>query len=112
MTKTPALLRPLGHAIMALNWTMLSPNRSPVPLPDEMTVTTVDTAVDLSLLIPDSVPTGNDSAGGSGGSRKLKALGKIWLTDQRVCVLSSEILWLSIIDRLCTALIVSNAHHS
>ncbi|KAG5728829.1 UPF0664 stress-induced protein C29B12.11c, partial [Termitomyces sp. T112] len=68
---------------MALDWTMLNPNGSPVPLPNEMTITTVDSGVDLSLMIPDSEPTGNDNAGGSGGSRKLKALGKIWLTDQR-----------------------------
>ncbi|KAG6861945.1 hypothetical protein C0995_009129 [Termitomyces sp. Mi166 len=69
---------------MALNWTMLNPNRSPVPLPNEMTITTVDTGVDLSLTIPDSEPVGHETAGGSGGSRKLKALGKIWLTDQRL----------------------------
>ncbi|KAG6877364.1 hypothetical protein C0993_008219 [Termitomyces sp. T159_Od127] len=75
---------------MALNWTMLSPNRSPVPLPDEMTITTVDTGVDLLLMIPDSVPTGNDTAGGSGGTRKLKALGKMWLTDKRLIFTSDS----------------------
>ncbi|KAG6857010.1 hypothetical protein H0H87_011104 [Tephrocybe sp. NHM501043] len=69
---------------MALNWTMLSPNRSPVPLPHEMTITTIDSGVDLTLHIPDSVPVGNETAGGSGGIKKLKALGKAWLTDQRL----------------------------
>ncbi|GLB34221.1 putative female pronucleus assembly protein [Lyophyllum shimeji] len=69
---------------MALNWTMLSPNRSPVPLPNEMTITNIDSGAELSLTIPATAPTGNSSAGGSGGSRKLKALGKIWLTDQRL----------------------------
>ncbi|KAG6919761.1 hypothetical protein DXG01_001595 [Tephrocybe rancida] len=71
-------------ATMALNWTMLSPNRSPVPLPHEMTITNIDTGVDLALTIPDSAPVGDERAGGSGGSKKLKALGKAWLTDQRV----------------------------
>ncbi|KAG6854438.1 hypothetical protein C0991_006517 [Blastosporella zonata] len=69
---------------MALNWTMLSPNRSPVPLPHEMTITTIDAGVDLTLSIPDAAPVGNDAAGGSGGSKRLKALGKAWLTDQRL----------------------------
>ncbi|KAF8076814.1 hypothetical protein FPV67DRAFT_1406817 [Lyophyllum atratum] len=69
---------------MALNWTMLNPNRSPVPLPNEMTITTVDTGVEVSLTIPDTTPTGASTAGGSGGSRKLKAMGKVWLTDQRL----------------------------
>ncbi|KAF9448959.1 hypothetical protein P691DRAFT_774992 [Macrolepiota fuliginosa MF-IS2] len=68
---------------MALNWTMLTPNRSPVPLPNEMTITTVDPGVELSLVVPDAPPSGSTLAGGSGGLRKLKAVGKIWLTDQR-----------------------------
>lgn len=33
------------------------------------------------MMIPDTTPTGNSTAG---GSKKLKALGKIWLTDQRL----------------------------
>ncbi|KAF9463067.1 hypothetical protein BDZ94DRAFT_1289985 [Collybia nuda] len=69
---------------MALNWAMLNPNRSPVPLPHEMTITKVDSGVDVSLTIPDTLPTTTSSAGGSGGNKKLKALGKIWLTDQRL----------------------------
>ncbi|KAJ3572862.1 hypothetical protein NP233_g2803 [Leucocoprinus birnbaumii] len=68
---------------MALNWTMLNPNRSPVPLPNELTITTVDSGVELSLVIPDAPPSGSSLAGGSGGTKRLKSMGKIWLTDQR-----------------------------
>ncbi|KAF8165780.1 hypothetical protein B0H34DRAFT_690446 [Crassisporium funariophilum] len=68
---------------MALNWTMLNANRSPVPLPNEMTITTIDSGVDLSLTIPDAPPSSSSSAGGSGGVKKLKSVGKVWLTDQR-----------------------------
>ncbi|KXN81733.1 UPF0664 stress-induced protein C29B12.11c [Leucoagaricus sp. SymC.cos] len=68
---------------MALNWTMLTSNRSPVPLPHEMTITTVDSGVELSLMIPDAPPSGIALAGGSGGVKRLKSLGMICLTDQR-----------------------------
>lgn len=71
---------------MALNWTMINPNRSPVPLPNEMTITTIDSG-DLALTIPDSSPSGSSTAGGSGGVKKLKATGKVYLTDQRVRLL-------------------------
>lgn len=70
---------------MALNWTMLNPNRSPVPLPNEMTITTIDSGVDVTLTIPDAPPSGTVSAGGSGGAKKMKSWGKVYLTDQRVC---------------------------
>ena len=69
---------------MALNWLMLNPDRTPVPLPNEMTITTIDSGVEISITIPDAPPTGSSSAGGSGGVKKLKAQGKCWLTDQRV----------------------------
>ncbi|KAF8967424.1 hypothetical protein BDZ97DRAFT_1803277 [Flammula alnicola] len=69
---------------MALNWTMLNANRSPVPLPNEMTITTVDSGVDLSLTIPDATPSSSSTAGGSGGVKKLRSTGKVYLTDQRV----------------------------
>ncbi|KAF9000232.1 hypothetical protein BDQ17DRAFT_1391338 [Cyathus striatus] len=70
---------------MALNWTMLNPNRTPVPLPHEMTIITVDSGVELSLTIPNVPPTGRAAtAGGSGGVEKLKAIGRVWLTDQRL----------------------------
>ena len=70
---------------MSLNWAMLNPNRSPVPLRNEMTVTTIDSGVDLALTIPDVPPSNSSFGGGSGGARRLKGMGKIWLTDQRVC---------------------------
>lgn len=79
---------------MALNWTMLTPNRSPVPLPAEAHITTIDSGVELSLAIPDVPPSGNSAAGGSGGIKKLKSMGKIWLSDQRVrvgCPISSSV---------------------
>ncbi len=63
---------------------MLRPNRAPVPLPNEMTVTTIETGVEVSLTIPDALPTGALTAGGSGGVKKLKGYGKLYLTDQRV----------------------------
>ena len=67
---------------------MLNPNRSPVPLRNEMVITTIDSGVDLALIIPDVPPSNSSSAGGSGGLKKLRAMGKIWLTDQRVCTFS------------------------
>ena len=69
---------------MALNWTMLNPNRTPVPLPNEITIMAVDSGADVSLTIPDAPPTASANSGGSGGERKLKGIGKLFLTDQRV----------------------------
>ena len=40
--------------------------------------------VELLLVVPDAPPTGAASAGGSGGAKKMKDTGKLWLTDQRV----------------------------
>lgn len=68
---------------MALNWTMLTPNRTPVPLPNETTITMVDLGAEVDLLIPDQPPSNHALAGGFGGAKKLKSIGKIWLTDQR-----------------------------
>lgn len=76
----PLLLSPS----MALNWTMLSPDRSPVPLPNEMTITNIDKGVEMVLHVPNTPPSETASAGGSGGSKKLQATGKIFVTDQRV----------------------------
>ena len=70
---------------MSLNWAMLNPNRSPVPLRNEMTVTTIDSGVDLALTIPDVPPSSSSTGGGFGGVRRLNEVGKIYLTDQRVC---------------------------
>ncbi|KAF8646095.1 hypothetical protein AX16_007395 [Volvariella volvacea WC 439] len=70
---------------MALNWTMLNANRIPVPLPQEMSITSVDSGVEVNLTIPDTPPTPrNDSSGGSGGTKRLKAMGRLWLSDQRL----------------------------
>jgi hypothetical protein len=70
---------------MALNWTMLNPDRSPVPLPHEMVIHTIDSGADIALIIPDTPPTGKSAtAGGSGGYKTLNVSGGIWLTDQRV----------------------------
>ena len=69
---------------MALNCAMLSPARAPIPLPNELTIKEVNGGVELSLVVPDAPPTGGASAGGSGGAKKMKDTGKLWLTDQRV----------------------------
>ena len=69
---------------MALNWTMLGPDRKPVPLPNEITILTITSGAELSLSIPDAPPSGGSTSGGSGGSRKLEEFGILYLTDQRV----------------------------
>lgn len=75
---------------MALNWTMLGPDRTPVPLPHEMTITTVDGA-EMILRVPDAPPTQGSSAGGSGGSKTFKATGKVIVTDMRVSFSNSDL---------------------
>jgi len=69
---------------MALNWAMIGPERTPVPLPHEQTIKTIDSGVELSLTIPDAPPSSSSNAGGSGGTKKLKESGRLWLTDQRL----------------------------
>ncbi|KAF7432854.1 hypothetical protein PC9H_004797 [Pleurotus ostreatus] len=69
---------------MSLNWAMLTPDRSPVPLPDELTITAVTSNVEVSLNIPDAPPTRSSSSGGSGGAKKLKETGALYLTDKRL----------------------------
>lgn len=71
---------------MALNWTMLNPDRTPVPLLGETTVLTIESGAEVSLTIPDAPPGTADSAGGVGGTKKLKATGKLWVTEKRVRV--------------------------
>ncbi|KAH9927278.1 uncharacterized protein B0H18DRAFT_1003846 [Fomitopsis serialis] len=75
---------------MALNYAMLSPARAPIPLPNELTIKEVNGGVELSLTIPDAPPTGASSAGGSGGAKKMKDVGKLWLTDQRLVFVSDN----------------------
>ncbi|KAH8096631.1 hypothetical protein BXZ70DRAFT_327403 [Cristinia sonorae] len=69
---------------MALNWAMLSPDRAPIPLPDELIIRTVDAGVELTVIIPNSPPTGSATSGGSGGHKKMKEMGRLFLTDQRL----------------------------
>ncbi|CCM02319.1 uncharacterized protein FIBRA_04411 [Fibroporia radiculosa] len=73
---------------MALNYAMLSPSRSPIPLPHELTIRTVDSGVELSLTVPDAPPSRSADSGGSGGAKKLKDVGRLWLTDQRLIFVS------------------------
>ncbi|KIK64733.1 hypothetical protein GYMLUDRAFT_240694 [Collybiopsis luxurians FD-317 M1] len=74
---------------MALNCAMLNATREPIPLPNESIISTIDSGAELILVIPDIPPEGNSSAGGSGGAQKLKAMGRIWLTDRRFLFTSS-----------------------
>jgi hypothetical protein len=76
--------QPRSTSAMALNWTMLKPDRTPVPLPGELTIMTVEPGVEVSLAVPDTPPSGSSTSGGSGGARKLNGTGKLFLTDQRV----------------------------
>ncbi|EPQ58917.1 hypothetical protein GLOTRDRAFT_109461 [Gloeophyllum trabeum ATCC 11539] len=73
---------------MALNWAMLSPERSPIPLPNEQTITSIDSGAELLLIIPNVPPSGSMTSGGSGSSRTMKETGRIWLTDQRLVFVS------------------------
>ncbi|KAI0775865.1 hypothetical protein BD413DRAFT_602409 [Trametes elegans] len=68
---------------MSLNWVTLSPARQPTPLQDEITVSTLD-GVELTLQIPDAPPRGTSSSGGSGGAKKLRETGRLYLTEQRL----------------------------
>jgi len=75
---------------MALNWTMLNPDRTPVPLPGELTIMTVESGAEVYLIIPNVPPTGSSTSGGSGGGRKLNGTGKLFLTDQRLIFVSGS----------------------
>ncbi|KAJ7179561.1 hypothetical protein C8R46DRAFT_1074093 [Mycena filopes] len=75
---------------MALNWTMLGPNKAPVPLPDEMTISVIESGAEVILRIPDAPPAQGAAAGGSGGSRTLKGTGRVTVTDQRFIFTSSS----------------------
>jgi hypothetical protein len=75
---------------MALNWTMLNPDRTPMPLPNEIAIMTVDSGADVSLTVPDTPPAASAISGGSGGERKLKGIGKLFLTDQRLIFVSEN----------------------
>ncbi|XP_006456868.1 hypothetical protein AGABI2DRAFT_195836 [Agaricus bisporus var. bisporus H97] len=76
---------------MALNCVMLSQQHAPIPLPGpsagseetEVARVPLSAAVELLLEIPVVPPSGNGTAGGSGGAKKLQSTGWIWLSDQR-----------------------------
>jgi len=84
---------------MALNWTMLSPDRSPVPLPHELIIRAIDSpGVDLTLLIPSSIGSASRSSSGPSTSsspnavsneKKIAASGGLWLTDTRLIFVSA-----------------------
>lgn len=85
---------------MALNWTM-SENGSPVtmPLPNEKFISE-EHNIEITLNIPDAPPQGGSMAGGSGGAgRTMKAVGTVWVSNQRVCVASVPLTGLSDVDR-------------
>lgn len=91
---------------MALNCVMLSQQHAPIPLPGpsagseetEVARVPLSAAVELLLEIPVVPPSGNGTAGGSGGAKKLQSTGWIWLSDQRVriSIKTTSILDLSI----------------
>lgn len=83
---------------MALNWTMLDPKRKPIPLPDEIQLIEEDNA-EVSLTIPNAPPSQGATAGGSGGSRRVKATGKAHLTDHRVGCIQHYVFCLLTDDR-------------
>jgi len=66
---------------------MIDEGRNPVPLPYEMIIKTME-AAELTLTIPEAPPSGSATSGGSGGTKKLKSTGGIWLTDQRFIFVS------------------------
>lgn len=50
-----------------------------------------DGGAEVILTIPDAPPGPGAAAGGSGGSKRLKSMGSIYLTDQRVrCIKPSS----------------------
>ncbi|KAJ7762763.1 hypothetical protein DFH07DRAFT_813370 [Mycena maculata] len=53
-------------------------------------ITTVDSGVEMILRVPDAPPSDGASAGGSGGSKTLKATGKILVTEQKFIFFSTN----------------------
>ncbi|KAL5527864.1 hypothetical protein ACEPAG_6665 [Sanghuangporus baumii] len=74
---------------MALNWAMLDQRRNPIPLPNEVTVLSIDDGAEVQLFIPNAPPAQGSTAGGTGGEKKLKETGRIYLTDQRLLFLAA-----------------------
>ncbi|THH07180.1 hypothetical protein EW145_g3567 [Phellinidium pouzarii] len=69
---------------MALNWTMLNQNRAPIPLPNEITIMTVDDGAEIIIAIPNVPSSQGGSSGASVETKRLKETGRIYLTDQRL----------------------------
>ncbi|CDO69590.1 hypothetical protein BN946_scf184759.g30 [Trametes cinnabarina] len=78
---------------MSLNSASITASRQPTPLPHELTIRSVDTGVEVVLQIPDAPSGGSSTSGSSTSSKKLKALGGIWLTDLRVCAVYIHMPW-------------------
>jgi hypothetical protein len=70
---------------MALNWTMLNDDRSPIPLPNEQIIDNISAGAEIALFIPNSLPTdGGPGPSATASPRKIRETGQVWLTDQRV----------------------------
>jgi len=69
---------------MALNWAMLTASNTLVPLPGEENIVDIETGAELTLFVPDTPPSASSTSGGSGGTKKLKETGGLWLTDKRL----------------------------
>ncbi|KAI9064913.1 hypothetical protein FKP32DRAFT_1648678 [Trametes sanguinea] len=74
---------------MSLNGASIGPSRQPTPLPHELAIRSVDTGVEVALQIPETT-AGGSSSSGSAGPKKLKSIGGIWLTDQRLIFVSAQ----------------------
>ncbi|KAL7282680.1 hypothetical protein ACG7TL_004154 [Trametes sanguinea] len=75
---------------MSLNGASINASRQPNPLPHELAIRSVDTGVEVVLQIPDATSGGSSTSSGSSGPRKLKNIGGIWLTDQRLIFVSAQ----------------------
>ncbi|KAL1716989.1 hypothetical protein EV715DRAFT_274615 [Schizophyllum commune] len=65
---------------MALNWTMTNADGSPIPLPQEMTICTIDSGAELKLSVP------ADARGAA--AKTLLSAGRVYLTDKRLIFIS------------------------
>ncbi|KAF7331664.1 hypothetical protein MKEN_00046100 [Mycena kentingensis (nom. inval.)] len=95
---------------MALNWAMLSPDRTPVPLPNELTITSVASGVECILRIPDAPPAADATSGGSGGSKTLKAVGRVEVTDMRFIFTSATDATFESLSVPLPSILTSNFH--
>jgi len=75
---------------MALNWVMFDAIRNPLPLQDEVNITTVSD-VECTLVIPDVSPQTSSAGAGAAGPSKMKECGTIYLTDKRVILIDEAL---------------------